>query len=150
MNHETGRQLGEHRRDSALSLVREHKREQTAKVQLDFLIALRNSPTGEAAADDITTKLEKKYNGNAPYVGAAINGLAVARITYRVGQRKSARPSRKGNEIKVFRVLDKAKMNAKILTLEAELESIINQQKTDPVVSPAGSSCERTRTNETH
>lgn len=113
---------GERRRDAALSIVRTHNAVHVWAAQFSLLTAMRSRANGEGSADDCTPD-GHTHTGNAPWIGAAVRQLAERKLIERIGYVRSARPSRKGNEVKRWRLRDAAAADVAIATLRCRLDS---------------------------
>lgn len=118
-----GRADGERRRDEALALVAARRPVPRWRAQLNLLEAMRSRPDRCGSGDDCT-EVGYEYADNGSHVGAAVRELAVRGIIRRVGHVRSSRPSRKGNETKVWTLTDDAAADAAIAHLRTILAAL--------------------------
>jgi len=115
---------GECRRAAALSTVRSRRPLEVWSAQLAMLSAMRCRDDRTGTSDDCTPPGEQ-YSGNAPWLGAAVRRLAERALIVRIGTVRSARPSRKTNEVKLWRLRDDA-------AAIAGLRRTLNAYRPDP------------------
>ena len=113
---------GERRRDAALYRARCRQPLDAWRAQLAMLTAMRGRPDRLGTSDDCTPSGER-YSGNAPWLGAAVRSLAKRSLIVRVGTARSTRPTRKANEVKLWRLRDDAAADAAITTLRRVLDA---------------------------
>jgi hypothetical protein len=112
---------GEHLRDVALARVERGHKLEIWLAQLAMLEAMRGRDDRTGSSDDCTPA-GAEYQGNAPWIGAAVRWLAVRGLIVRVGSIRSARRSRKGNEIKAWQLTDDLAADAAIRELRRRLD----------------------------
>jgi hypothetical protein len=101
------------------SLRKEHS---IKRGQLAMLQAGMSRSDRHCTSDDMPTDLAAEYADGGKWVGPAVQTLALARIIERIGNAKSARPSRHATEVKRWRVRDdhQARLYAQALRLWLE------------------------------
>lgn len=119
----TGILEGQRRRDAALSVVSANRSAEIWQAQLAMLTAMRERETRTGTADDVTPS-GMEYSDSAPWLGAAVRQLAQSKLIARAGTVISTRPSRKGNETKLWKLADDARADAAIANLRRLVAAI--------------------------
>jgi hypothetical protein len=97
---------GERRKVAGMELAAARKGDLIHRAQKMMVEAAFTRPGLDFTSDDISDDLGREYSDGGAWVGAAVRGLALAGISIRAGQRKSQRPSRHANEVKVWKIRD--------------------------------------------
>lgn len=117
-----GRLAGEARKSAGLNLAALHKEHSMKRAQLAMLEAAMSRIDRRCSSDDMPDDLGDTYRDGGKWVGATVHGLAVAHVIERIGNVKSARPSRHGTEVKLWRVHDDVKAYQFMQMLRASLD----------------------------
>jgi len=103
-----GRREGDARARLGMELASLKKERAIKMAQTAMLNAAMDRPERTCTSDDISGDLASEYDDGGKWVGAAVRGLALARVIEKTGHAVSARPSRHANEVKLCRVRDDA------------------------------------------
>ena len=122
MTHEQSQYEGESRKQVGMGLAALRKAHAIKRAQLSILQTAMGRDDRTCTSDDAVSDLAKEYADGGKWVGPAVHGLALARIIVRIGTVKSARPSRHGNEVKLWRVRDDSLTGMYISALALWLE----------------------------
>lgn len=117
-----GRQEGETRKLAGMNVASQRKERRIKLAQLAMLDAGMGRPDRSCSSDDMPTDLAAEYADGGKWVGAAVAGTLAAKLVQRIGNRKSARPSRHSTEIKLWRIRDDSKALAFMQELRLWLE----------------------------
>ncbi len=114
---------GEQRRDATLPRVRDRRPLHVWSAQLSMLEAMQRRADRTGTSDDMTPQ-GQQYKGNAPWLGAAVRQLAEQDVIVRVGTVRSQRPSRKANEVKLWKIERDVAAALKIRDLRRLIDSM--------------------------
>lgn len=131
-----GRREGQRRKELGMSLAAMNRERAIRKAQLALLAAGLARPDRLCSANDIPADLEAKYSDGGRWVGPAVRAMAMRRLIEKAGHDTSARPTRHGGDVMLWRIVSDERVGKAIAELRQWLER-------NPEAEPDGSNSEK-------